>query len=547
MTTFTTQKSHILRFAIVAIAFLNLLQPVKIFAQDDKVQTYQIYPLPAEEPSMVSETDLNSGLDDISGKLPGTNQPNPNSVLPPPPNDNCATALNAANTLTPGSNYKCGTLANATLEAGEFTGCFAPAPSGTVWFSFIATQAKIWINVKPNQAICTGVASSFGIAVYQSSTCFPTVPVACLNYFSATASNVFSKLNLTGLSIGSTYMVQLAISSVGCTGNTWKPFCIKIGVPSTCNTCATNCGPMCVWAGNPPTVTDITTTCPSYGWAPPMNMGDSQTNCFSFTAANDTVWLQQIVYSYCNPGNTLSFTYNLYNAGCGLIGSGNVFTNNMVQPLVVGTTYKICYTLTAACSWDSVFWPYAYTTSTTLPVELISFGAMPVKEKVKIYWTTASEENAKEFIIEKTRNGMDFTEVGRVKAAGNSTSMLNYRGYDDNPSEGNNYYRLKQVDFNGKYSYTKLVSAKYLPSAADLGVQPNPAKDNAVITFNASGNYPVRLKVNSMQGKMILDKYFTAVEGVNEYSLNMSELPKGIYSVQLIVDDENMISKLVKE
>jgi Secretion system C-terminal sorting domain len=537
---------HLISAFALPIFFISI--SCKAIAQKHHVENPRLYFLHDPAVSSASQAEeIDPAQVDIAGKTISNSSEDENFFMPAPANDACATATAAANVLTPGGNYKCGTTQGGSIEAGEYTGCFVPAPVSTVWYSFIANQPTMWVCIKPNgAAICTGAASSFGVAVYQTNTCFPNAPAGCLNYFSATATNVFSKLNLVGLSPGSQYFVQVA-TYASCAGNTWKPFCIKIGNPATCTTCATNCGPMCIWAGpNPPLPADITSTCPAYGWAPPMNLGDAQTNCFSFTAANDTVWLQQIVYSYCSP-NTLSFTYDLYDGVCGLIQSGNVFVNNQITGLSVGTVYKICYTLTAACSWDSVFWPYAYTTSTVLPVELVSFGAMPYKDKIKIYWATASEENAKEFIVERTHNAIDFTEVAHTNASGNSTSMLNYKAYDDHPQQGANYYRLKQVDFNGKFTYTKLVSAKFYSSIVDLIIIPNPAKDKATIRFNATGNYSALLRITGMQGKTILNRQFISEEGINEYSLNMNELVTGIYSVQLIVDDQNMISKIVKE
>lgn len=562
MTTFTTHKRHILPITAVAfsIAMFNLLQPVKIYAQNVPGLTVTALP-PVTANVSFSATDPNPDTPDIPGsdKVIDNNQPSPNFVLAN--NDNCGQAVTAPYTLTPGANYKCGNIDLYTVQGGENVSCFTPAPVSTAWYSFIADQTTMWIAVKPSNALCGSLAgtipSSFGLAVYQTATCLPGAPVACLNYYPGNTSvnfwSHFSKLNLTGLSVGTTYLVQIAIYN-SCAGNTWKPFCIKIGHPSTCTTCGNICGPICVKSGagwntccTVGQINSVVTTCPGYPLSPPMNMNDSMTNCYSFTAPNDSVYLSFIIYPSCPNGNTFSFTYNLYNSTCGLMWGGNVFANSLVTPLIVGQNYKICYSVVSACSWDSSFYPFVYIGSSVLPVTLASFGAIPQSGKVKIYWSTASEENAKEFIIERTGNGMDFTEIGRVKAAGNSTNMLNYRSYDDNPLVGTNYYRLKQVDYNGEFNYTKLVSVKYFPSAADLGIQPNPAKDNAVITFNTSGNYPVWLKVNSMEGKMILDKHFTAAEGLNEYSLNMSKLPKGIYSVQLIVDDQNMISKLVKE
>lgn len=533
----------------LALAFVFLLiTGGKTYAQDNSAPAYQLYSIPEASATQVAQADVNFDEEELPARAGGNDASETNlRVLPAPPNDNCATALLAANTLTPGANYKCGNITSGTIEAGEYTGCFAPVPSGTVWFSFIADQSTMWICVKPVTTVCTGIASSFGIAVYQSTTCLPTSPVACLNYFSATGTNRFSKLNLTGLTVGQTYMIQVAISSVACAGNLWKAYCIKIGHPATCNTCANICGPMCVWAGPaPPTVPQITSTCPSFGWAPPMNLNDSQTNCFSFTASNDTVNLQQIVYSWCNP-NTISFTYNLYTSGCAPIQSGNVFANNMITPLNVGTTYKICYTLTAACSWDSVFWPYAYTTSTTLPVSFVSFGAMPLREKVKLYWTTASEDNCKEYVVERTVNFKDYIDIGRVKGAGHSTALLNYKLFDESPAEGNSYYRIKQIDFNGNVDYTKLVAVRFSVGGPELSIVPNPATEKASLVYNAAGSFPSVLKITDMQGQLVMSREFISKEGTNQYSLDMNQLAKGIYSAQLLVDDQSMISRLVKE
>ncbi|MEO5571418.1 MAG: T9SS type A sorting domain-containing protein [Bacteroidia bacterium] len=547
MTIFYSQKRKVFPVFAIALLFVmfNLLQPVKMYAQNKTAETLQIYAAPGVTATFTTEVEPNENTGEISGRM-FENEPQPdlNAVLAAPPNDNCSTALLAANTLTPGGNYKCGTVNQGTTEAGENLSCFSPAATETVWYSFTADQSTMWINIKPNGSfICS---SSFGMAVYNAGGCPVSGPIACLNYFTATGSNYNSKLSLTGLTVGNVYMIQLALNP-GCL-NTTKPYCIKIGHPTTCTTCANVCGPMCVYAGpTPPTTLQITSTCPSYPLSPPMNQNDFNTSCYSFTAANDSVYLQQIVYSSCNP-NTYSFTYNLYTAGCASIQSGNVFANNLITGLTVGVTYKICYTFQSACSFDSVVWPYAYTTSTVLPVELVSWGAMPFSEKVKLYWTTASEENSKEYIIEKTYNAKDFTEVAHVKAAGKSTSLLNYKGFDNSPREGNNFYRLKQIDFNGQFTYTKLVAVKFSRLAgAGMTIIPNPTSDKTIVKFNASGKFVAVLKVSDMQGITCFIKNIISEEGVNEYTLNMNELAKGVYSVQLILDDLNEVSKLVKE
>jgi|GEM_PF-2515268 len=567
MTTFTNQKNRYILLSasnLIVIVFLLLAQPVKISAQNSNVPGLSVHAVPPVTATASFEAnDPFPDTYDASGadKATGNNQspPSPNSIMAT--NDACGQAFAPAYTLTPSGAYKCADLQGFTVQAGEDVSCFTPAPIATAWYSFIADQATMWVAVKPNGSLCGSLAgtipSSFGLAVYQSSTCLPAAPIACLNYYSANNSaanwSQYSKLSLSGLSIGTTYMIQVAIYG-SCTGNLWKPFCIKIGHPSTCNTCANACGSMCIqqnWPTccNAAQVAFITANCPGYALAPPLNQNDITTNCYTFTAVNDTMWLQQIVQAYCNP-NTYTFTYNLYDNACAQIGPSNVnvFANNRITGLNVGTTYKICYTLQSACSWDSV-WPFGYTTGqNTLPVELVSFGARPVDKQVEVSWITGSEENCKEFIVERSITGEEFREIARIEGAGNSTTVRNYKLYDPAPAIGRNYYRLKQIDFNGKFAYSTVTALVTMALDKSLmNISPNPTTGETKTVFKSSGEFPAFIKVVNMQGKVVLNSQFATVEGLNEYSLNMNDLPNGIYLVQLIVDNQSISLKLEKK
>ncbi|MEL6944906.1 MAG: hypothetical protein AAFO82_19800, partial [Bacteroidota bacterium] len=95
------------------------------------------------------------------------------------------------------------------------------------------------------------------------------------------------------------------------------------------------------------------------------------------------------------------------------------------------------------------------TSSCVLPVELIDFKAIAERGTgVWLKWATASEINSDVFLIEKSQDGNIFKEIGKLKAAGNSFKKLDYSYLDENPFEGNNYYRLKQVDLDGQYEYS---------------------------------------------------------------------------------------------
>lgn len=92
---------------------------------------------------------------------------------------------------------------------------------------------------------------------------------------------------------------------------------------------------------------------------------------------------------------------------------------------------------------------------TALPIELLSFTAEPEDNHVSLNWITASESNNSHFIIERSRNTITIEEIARVEGAGYSNVIRNYQTLDKKPLDGISYYRLKQIDFDGKYSYSE--------------------------------------------------------------------------------------------
>lgn len=96
--------------------------------------------------------------------------------------------------------------------------------------------------------------------------------------------------------------------------------------------------------------------------------------------------------------------------------------------------------------------------ATALGIELESFTSEPEGRTVKLTWTTASETNTDYFIIDRSGNGIDFEAIGGMQAAGNSNSLRTYTNYDSSPLDGIGYYRIKQVDLDGKFTYTPIRS-----------------------------------------------------------------------------------------
>lgn len=181
-----------------------------------------------------------------------------------------------------------------------------------------------------------------------------------------------------------------------------------------------------------------------------------------------------------------------------------------------------------------------------LPVELVYFDANLENGRVKIEWTTETEINNDYFMIEKTRDGINWENVGKVNGAGNSVSTLNYSIYDPNPYTGISYYRLTQYDFDGSFSRSDIKSVVYNPSDIEISVFPNPITENEV-TFNMNGvvNQDFDLKIFDMTGRLVQSSSHKMTNGNNTITLTRT-LEKGAYLFKLMNGEQSFTFHMIK-
>jgi Secretion system C-terminal sorting domain len=120
-----------------------------------------------------------------------------------------------------------------------------------------------------------------------------------------------------------------------------------------------------------------------------------------------------------------------------------------------------------------------------LPVTLAAFTGDQDDGKVSLKWETSSELNNEKFIIETSVEGEVFNRIGEIAGAGTSTEAHHYQFTHHTPSEGVNYYRLKQVDFDGTFEYSKVIAVN-APGSQDIFAFPNPAKDKINLQYDHS-------------------------------------------------------------
>jgi Secretion system C-terminal sorting domain len=167
------------------------------------------------------------------------------------------------------------------------------------------------------------------------------------------------------------------------------------------------------------------------------------------------------------------------------------------------------------------------------PVELTSFEAVQNGRNVNLKWETASEINNKGFEIQKSLDKINWDDLAFVQGNG-STTQIHYYSYNDNVNDSRIiYYRLKQIDFNGSYEYSKRISVTNNNLPADFVLEqnfPNPFNPSTTIRFYLPEASDVILKVFDINGKEVADLVNRRLsEGYHDVQFNSSNLASGVY------------------
>ena len=188
----------------------------------------------------------------------------------------------------------------------------------------------------------------------------------------------------------------------------------------------------------------------------------------------------------------------------------------------------------ADCEQDCAFICAAGGNNINFPVELIDFSGEYRQGAVQLTWATANELNNSHFIIEKAQNGRDFTQLATVGGAGTSTQTLNYHYTDMQPFEDINYYRLKQIDFDGSYSYSSIltVTTKGFGTTMTVNTDYGQSEINVAISSAEAGSG--KLQVLNAAGQMLYSTDMEIISGTRNINIPLQNLTSGIYFVRLV-------------
>lgn len=237
-------------------------------------------------------------------------------------------------------------------------------------------------------------------------------------------------------------------------------------------------------------------------------------------------------YSWTGTAGTINSPSSLSTTVSGLTSSGGTFTLTRQNNRGCVATKSVTIN-SASCD--------------VLPVGLTFFDGSCSDDKRTLKWTTESESNNDYFSIEQSIDGEHFSQIGIVNGAGNSTSTLDYEFVI--PESKGDYFRLRQVDFDGVNAITDVINVLCNVSDEEIIAFPNPFKDELTINLNGLANDEITIILSDLNGKIVYFEKLERVKNSIQLKFEIMNLSGGIYFVEIRNSENNLLmqkSKVVK-
>lgn len=214
--------------------------------------------------------------------------------------------------------------------------------------------------------------------------------------------------------------------------------------------------------------------------------------------------------------------------------------------------------ITPSVSWDNVnkWWILTFyvngfsgffvnTGDFVLPLSLVKFKGEALRNEVDLEWVTEHESNVKEFIIERSPDGVGFTGIGTVKAGTSGNNSYVFK--DINPLDGIQFYRLKMMDIDGHYTYSNAIKIHFRNDNQSVKIYPNPVSSVLKLKINSNKTENITLRITDVSGRPVYQKIISVSAGSTAHSVNIRNLPAGVYYLNLNVNGKSEKVSLVKE
>ncbi|MBQ4010833.1 MAG: T9SS type A sorting domain-containing protein, partial [Bacteroidales bacterium] len=230
---------------------------------------------------------------------------------------------------------------------------------------------------------------------------------------------------------------------------------------------------------------------------------------------------------------------------------GNTFSvNSTVLGLTPGDYYIKLEVDNNCCGMSVPIWKsITVKEPSLLPIELTSFSAECDGKSSLVEWTTATERNNDHFVLERSDDAINFTEIARVAGAGNSIEPLDYSYTDYDIRNGDNYYRLWQVDYDGTRTASEIIVATCVNETIDAPevlTYPNPFSGELTVVLENFGNSKARIEIIDMLGKVVKEITVDNPHNSKEVVLHLDEIPAQAYNIRIRTKDFVINKQVIK-
>lgn len=480
-------------------------------------------------------------------------------------NDECA----GAETITLGNyNENCiGVNFNTSIatQSTNTSTFFGTSQDDDIWYKFVATSDKAIIRFT-NVAAFSGIAGNMAFGIYSGTTC---AALTDLGGATVVINNSAGEVFYSGFTIGNTYYLRIASSNINwrATGN----ICVLIPrvTEGQINNCLTLTGPTISAANSNNNVwvpildgTKLVAEINAQG----NDLGVITAKVYTSSTLRNSVSSNRFYLSrnieltpttqptsnvlvklyllnselnqlVSQPGSMVSSLNDLFvtknNDGC-------VAAYSVAGSFITPTTRENyggngAFVQFAIPSFSSF---YMHGGLGVLPAIINDFKVEKDGMNHKLQWTTTNEINSKGFNVERSIDGINFSSIQFIQSKANngiSSGLIFYAVLDKNVLNGNNFYRLKQIDNDGKFSYspTVVIKAGKTTNMVLNSVYPNPVKEIFTINIEAPKQDNVSIILTDLSGKILINKFKLLNMGNNILPINIASLASGVYALTI--------------
>ena len=222
---------------------------------------------------------------------------------------------------------------------------------------------------------------------------------------------------------------------------------------------------------------------------------------------------------------------------------------NSAKRIIIGSQVATCTGVGAnAFGFDQIIEAGGFSNAGPLPIELLSFAGKRVDNTIQLHWVTASEQNNDYMEVQRSENGKTFARLGTVPGRGDSYEQIAYSYVDERPLPGVNYYRLRQVDFDGKEEYHKVIAVLFKDKeekAQGITLFPTVVSEQLNFALHQEAATNGEYYISDLSGRVLLRQPFE--QGMQQQSIPVHRLPRGQYILTVQTGREMQVARFVKE